>query len=102
VGLLDRPPGMAAAGPWWVGYTIIGDNSTSATLSAASRMRRTPAGPSSTRSIRRRSGPSVHDDGARVRFSIRRERPSGSPGERDVFRAEQYPPRFDLPIPVAN
>ena len=34
--------------------------------------------------------------------SIRRERPSGSPGERDAFRAEQYPPRFDLPIPVAN
>ncbi len=35
MGLLDRPPGMAAAGPWWVSYTIIGDGSTSAMLSVA-------------------------------------------------------------------
>ena len=35
-----------------------------------------------------------------IKFTIRRERPSGSPGERDVFGAQQYAPLFDLPIPV--
>src|SRR5215510_7816245 len=43
---------------------IIGDSSTSATLSAASRVRGSPAAPSSTRSVRRRSGSSVHQDRA--------------------------------------
>lgn len=35
-----------------------------------------------------------------IKFTIRRERPSGSPGERDVFGAQQYAPLFDLPIPL--
>jgi hypothetical protein len=35
-----------------------------------------------------------------IKFTIRRDRPSGSPGERDVFGAQQYAPLFDLPIPL--
>ena len=34
-----------------------------------------------------------------IKFTIRRDRPSGSPGERDVFGAQQYAPLFELPIP---
>jgi hypothetical protein len=41
------------------------------------------------------------DPALAIKFTIRRERPSGSPGERDVFGAQQYAPLFDLPIPVA-
>lgn len=40
-----------------------------------------------------------YDPGLAIKFTIRRERPSGSPGERDVFGAQQYAPLFDLPIP---
>jgi hypothetical protein len=42
------------------------------------------------------------DPALAIKFTIRRERPSGSPGERDVFGAQQYAPLFDLPIPVAG
>ncbi len=35
-----------------------------------------------------------------LKFSIRRERPAGGPGERDVFGCQQYGPLFDLEIPV--
>ena len=41
-----------------------------------------------------------YDPALAIKFTIRRERPSGSPGERDVFGAQQYAPLFDLPIPV--
>jgi hypothetical protein len=41
------------------------------------------------------------DPALAIKFTIQRERPSGSPGERDVFGAQQYAPLFDLPIPVA-
>jgi len=41
-----------------------------------------------------------YDPAPAIKFTIRRERPSGSPGERDVFGAQQYAPLFDLPIPV--
>ena len=41
------------------------------------------------------------DPALAIKFTIRRERPSGSPGERDVFGAQQYAPLFDLPIPLA-
>ena len=41
-----------------------------------------------------------YEPGLAIKFTIRRERPSGSPGERDVFGAQQYPPLFSLPIPV--
>ena len=34
-----------------------------------------------------------------IKFSIRRERPAGGPGERDVFGCQQYGPLFDLEIP---
>ena len=42
-----------------------------------------------------------YDPALAIKFTIRRERPSGSPGERDVFGAQQYAPLFDVPIPVA-
>jgi len=41
-----------------------------------------------------------HDPAFAIKFTIRRDRPSGSPGERDVFGAQQYAPLFDLPIPI--
>ncbi len=34
-----------------------------------------------------------------IKFTIRRLRPSGSPGERDVFGSQQYAPLFDVEIP---
>ncbi len=34
-----------------------------------------------------------------VKFTLRRDRPSGDPGETDVFGSQQYPPLFDLEIP---
>src|SRR5438034_11472411 len=41
-----------------------------------------------------------YDPAPAIKFTIRRERPSGSPGERDVLGAQQYAPLFDLPIPI--
>lgn len=42
----------------------------------------------------------LHVDAARaVKFTLRRPRPSGSPGETDVFGSQQYPPLFDVEIP---
>lgn len=35
-----------------------------------------------------------------IKFTIRRERPSGSPGEHDVFGAQQYAPLFDIEVPL--
>lgn len=43
-----------------------------------------------------------YDPALAIKFTIRRERPSGSPGERDVFGAQQYAPLFDLPIPIGD
>jgi len=40
------------------------------------------------------------DPALAIKFTIRRDRPSGSPGERDVFGAQQYAPLFDLSIPL--
>lgn len=34
-----------------------------------------------------------------IKFTLRRRRPSGSPGETDVFGSQQYPPLFDIVIP---
>ena len=42
------------------------------------------------------------DPALAIKFTIRREKPSGSPGERDVFGAQQYAPLFDLPIPMGR
>ena len=33
-----------------------------------------------------------------IKFTIRRDRPSGSPGEKDVFGAQQYAPLFDVEV----
>jgi len=41
-----------------------------------------------------------YDPAPAIKFTIRRDRPSGSPGERDVFGAQQYAPLFDLQIPI--
>lgn len=35
-----------------------------------------------------------------IKFTIQRLRPSGSPGEGDIFGCQQYPPLLDLEIPV--
>jgi len=40
------------------------------------------------------------DPGYALKFTIYRSRPSGSPGETDVFGCQQYPPLLDLEIPV--
>ena len=34
-----------------------------------------------------------------IKFTIRRLRPSGSPGEHDVFGAQQYAPLFGIEVP---
>jgi hypothetical protein len=41
----------------------------------------------------------VFDPAKAIKFTIRRERPSGSPGERDVFGSQQYAPLLDLHVP---
>lgn len=38
------------------------------------------------------------DPAQAIKFSIRRRRASGSPGEPDVFGSQMYPPLFDLEI----
>jgi hypothetical protein len=35
-----------------------------------------------------------------IKFTILRSRPSGSPGEGDLFGCQQYPPLLDIEIPV--
>ena len=39
------------------------------------------------------------DPGNAVKITMRRLRPSGDPGETDVFGAQQYPPLLDLEVP---
>lgn len=34
-----------------------------------------------------------------IKFTLKRERPSGSPGETDVFGSQQYAPLFDIEVP---
>jgi hypothetical protein len=36
------------------------------------------------------------------KFTIYRKRPSGSPGETDVFGCQQYPPLLDVEIPLPS
>ena len=33
-----------------------------------------------------------------IKFTIRREQPSGSPGDADIFGCQQYPPLLDVEI----
>ena len=35
-----------------------------------------------------------------IKFTIYREKPSGSPGDTDIFGSQQYAPLLDLQIPV--
>ncbi len=43
----------------------------------------------------------VHYDPANaIKFTILRERPSGSPGDPDIFGAQQYAPLLDIEVPV--
>jgi len=35
-----------------------------------------------------------------IKFTVQRLTPSGSPGERDVFGCQQYPPLLDVVVPV--
>lgn len=41
-----------------------------------------------------------YDPGLAIKFTIQRTRPSGSPGEGDIFGCQQYPPLLDIEIPV--
>ena len=36
-----------------------------------------------------------------IKFTIYRERPSGSPGDPDIFGAQQYAPLLDVEVPLA-
>lgn len=37
-----------------------------------------------------------------IKFSIYRDRPSGSPGDPDIFGAQQYAPLLDIEIPPSD
>lgn len=38
------------------------------------------------------------DPGLAIKVTLRRPRPSGDPGETDVYGAQQYPPLLDLDV----
>ena len=40
------------------------------------------------------------DPALAIKFTIQRDRPSGSFGESDIFGCQQYPPLLDVEIPV--
>ncbi len=40
------------------------------------------------------------DPALAIKFTLYRLRPSGSPGESDIFGCQQYPPLLDLEIPL--
>ena len=41
------------------------------------------------------------DPGNAIKFTIFRRRPSGSPGDPDIFGAQQYAPLLDIEVPDA-
>lgn len=41
-----------------------------------------------------------YDPANAIKFTIYRAVPSGSPGERDIFGCQQYPPLYDIEIPI--
>lgn len=41
-----------------------------------------------------------YDPAYAIKFTIFRDKPSGSPGETDIFGCQQYPPLLDLEVPV--
>ncbi|HLW48160.1 MAG TPA: DUF4387 domain-containing protein [bacterium] len=40
------------------------------------------------------------DPGCAIKFTVYRTRPSGSPGDPDIFGAQQYAPLLDMEIPL--
>jgi uncharacterized protein DUF4387 len=40
------------------------------------------------------------DPGCAIKFTVYRSRPSGSPGDPDIFGAQQYAPLLDIEIPL--
>lgn len=42
----------------------------------------------------------TYDPAFAIKFTILRKRPSGSPGDADIFGAQQYAPLLDVEIPV--
>lgn len=40
------------------------------------------------------------DPGCAIKFTVYRSRPSGSPGDPDIFGAQQYAPLLDLEVPL--
>lgn len=41
----------------------------------------------------------VFEPGNAIKFTLKRLRPSGSPGETDVFGSQQYAPLFQVAVP---
>jgi hypothetical protein len=42
-----------------------------------------------------------YDPGFAIKFSILRDRPSGSPGDPDIFGAQQYAPLMDIDVEIS-
>ncbi len=42
-----------------------------------------------------------YDPGCAIKFTIYRVRPSGSPGDPDIFGSQQYAPLLDVPIDLS-
>ena len=42
------------------------------------------------------------DPGNAIKFTIYRTRPSGSPGDPDIFGSQQYAPLLDIEVPAAE
>jgi hypothetical protein len=42
----------------------------------------------------------MFDPAPAIKFTILRERPSGSPGDADIFGSQQYAPLLDLEVPI--
>src|SRR5690349_6873041 len=40
------------------------------------------------------------DPSCAIKFTVYRSRPSGSPGDTDIFGAQQYAPLLDIEVPV--
>jgi hypothetical protein len=40
-----------------------------------------------------------YDPGLAIKFTLKRSRPSGTPGESDLLGSQQYPPLFEIEIP---
>jgi Domain of unknown function (DUF4387) len=43
-----------------------------------------------------------YDPGCAIKFTIYRDRPSGSPGDPDIFGAQQYAPLLDIEVPITT